>query len=427
MTTTRTAVIRNLGVRMRTVRHGISTNGGAGSLLDTSADSPLRKSDDAARYVGATLYIDDGEATVGGQERLVSAYAPSTQTLTTDAFGAALSSDLEYELHFDLPRLEKNTLLNLLLTRRLLHWQTQPLSLVTDGDMEGSDATAWTAINNATLTKTGGVGPLHHGGRLLSLQTSTTADEACTARSTMVYVSPGQTVSGRVWAQVNNAAAVWLAVQGYDSAVTETELDRSDVLSAGTGGDWRLLEVQVTVPDDHYFLRFDLVATGDGNARIAFFDDLVVWRHGEVRYPVPSWIEDASHFDWVYTLSDHRYPGQARYEEVPYCKLYLDPTDSGGGFVQVTDDVASGPLYVRGVQHYDALSSDSATTAAPAEWLEAELAVELLNTLADPQRYDTAAIEALLQRRWLPELESVRSLYEPRLPKRLQSSFVEGW
>jgi len=134
-----------------------------------------------------------------------------------------------------------------------------PDELLTDGDMEASGTTAWTAMNNATLTKE--TGDPHGGTYSLKVAYNDTANPY--ARQSILTADKTYRLTG--WAKGDGTKAPWLRC--------------SSILWTGTTStDWQYFDTTFTAEN----VILDLGSYLDGAGQYVEFDDVSVFEIGTI-------------------------------------------------------------------------------------------------------------------------------------------------
>ena len=424
MALTRVQIFQALADELGDAWFGTSnaSGGTTTALVDTSDDSPMTPADDNSRFGNTWLY--SRTSTNAGIERRIgpTGYVASTSTLTASrAFPATLNSN-DYEIHANLSRLQKNALLDVVLTQRLCHWQRQPLTVVTDGDMEASGTSDWTNVSNMTIAKTSTAGEVLFGTQALKL---TAGAANAVAASASIPVRAGDTWRFEVWVKCGATSSV--TIVPYDATQSAEITITGDNTHAGTGatggGDWVKLDGTFVIPSGCASLTFRLKEATSG--AISYWDDLIA-TDGRTHLPLPSWLTTRRQYEWVYIRSGDT-PREERWVEARNARVFLSPTETAGGTVQVSEEAAARICYVRGIQYYSALTSDTATTLAPKAWVVPELALICLNRLAAPFRDNVDRMRQEIAAYWLPRVMAARQSYEPVIKTRhIETFWADG-
>jgi len=144
--------------------------------------------------------------------------------------------------------------------------------LENDGDMEAADTNAWTAMNDALLSKANS--PVHGGNKALKVEIG--AGKTYGMARQEIDVTPGPSGSAsvfswRVWARNGNATSVKLIARYYDGAWKYLATD-----SASETGEYvELMLLRKSVPAGTTKLIIDLEVEGSAG-QYGYFDDVKV-------------------------------------------------------------------------------------------------------------------------------------------------------
>lgn len=366
------------------------------------------------QYVYARVESDSaGSPQNVGEVRRVSAYTASTSTFTLNSdrgFSNSPTTTMTIGLYKTIPPLYPNgqdtamdrgswrwyinrTLRNLRYRRYSL------LTLVTDGDMEATGTTNWTA-SNSTLSKVTTAANVSLGARSLRVLNSSANGYA---RSALVPVTYGDAYCLRADLRVNSGTAVLEAYDETNGASLQTQTTTSQ--------DQRYLWTVFWVPSGCHNVSVRLKGT---EASADIYWDCVSLRHQLAhRLPLPSWIDRAEAFEWlgeyyanVAQANAYLAAGQG-WREAPDAAVLAD----WGGATAFYATYRFRPrdealLLVRGLSAYDELSATSDTTTCPQDWVVTGAALAAAIDLDDEK------LIARFAPRW--------KAYQAHLPRRLQ-------
>ena len=275
---------QELGRQLNDIVIGTTT---AAGTVATIIDTTLLKSSllSAQNYIGNIIY-----PTTLAVARRVATYAPTTGTLTSDQdWASAPGTSAEYELHRLLTPAEKNACINTVL-RNMAYRSEALLTLVTDGDMETSGVTNWTA-SSATLTKSTTAANVFRGIRSLRVANSGANGYA---GSVAVNVVPNDAYEVIAAAQVASGTAR-LRIWDNTNSVEIAAIDSSE-------RDWVLSYKAFTIPATcrALVLRLQGVeATAD-----VYWDHVSLLPTQRNWYALPSWIIEPGQVEdvWFYPL-----------------------------------------------------------------------------------------------------------------------------
>ena len=316
----------------------------------------------AGNYLLLSSSTDDGnwrmirEGTTG--------YAPNTGTITVgEAWTTGGASSTTYEIHRYLDPAEWNTCINNALAKMRYRFRS-PITLVTDGDMETSGTTDWTA-SSSTLTK------LTTGSFIDGAQALRVANSGANGygRTAAIAVNPGD--SYHVWADYLSVVST-AAIIAWDATNSEAIVTSSD---AGDNPEGGMITIAFNIPSTCYSIQIRLRGTS-ATADI-YWDNLILMRVGRKIYNVPTWLTDRDQFVTVvrrhgnrvfeYNWVDQEGPIDLR-EEQSAVTAFRIVLPSGTPY----------PLFIVGDRAYASLATDAATTSAQLEWASYAVASEAL-------------------------------------------------
>lgn len=392
MATTLQVLRQNVAKSLGGYWSGMATDGTATTLIDTSHDSPFTGYEDAETFAQRWLLLTSGDN--DGRIRRIRAYDPYTFKISwlnpTDL--TAIAAGSTYEIYAQHPDALVRWI-NAGLER--LRYETRGLlTTLSDGDMEASDTTAWTA-SNATLSKvTSGV---QFGTRALRVLNSSANGHA----GQSIAVVPGDT---------------WSIAAGVTAAVGTAQLVLYDVTNgavirtlSGTPAAYRVLWDEFTIPTGCLSLSVRL--GGVESTADTRWDTVQLLRTNGRRLPAPSWLTrkgqihdlervaltNASSGTNLYAVDEMRFHPAGPWDFFP------DPTAADTGLIEYSGHFSAALLFVRATRPYAALSAGTETTAADPLWVEkaarAAMARELANTAAseDAARWAKEADKAALE------------------------------
>lgn len=416
MSTSRLVLIRNVGNELKRVSGTCSAAGTTTTIVDTSGDSPLDPDDDERKYANAWAYIEADSAGTPlnvGELRRVSSYVPDNGTLTLSrALSNATTATQSYGIYFKRPPIRlaeykgiadyiNETLRNVVYRTRHL------MTLVTDGDMETSGTTSWTA-SNSTLTKLTAAANVRLGKQAMQVANSSASGYA---RSGLVDVSPYQNYA---------VAADCRAISGtarlvlYDETNGATIDDRtSDIYG------WRWLHFNYTIPSGCERVSVRLV--GDEATADLYWDNVSLRNVAATRMDLPSWVVNENAIEEVgvwrggtgtastddeagdYAV-DERYAGVLHWWEIVEDATGLTPKRLEFWPLPSSDEL----LVLRGLRVYDELDDDTDTTDCPADLALAGALTKIYRELGDAANYTY----------WKARYNSYLGIYQPRLSRR---------
>lgn len=255
------------------------------------------------------------------------------------------------------------------------------LTLVTDGDMEASATSDWTALNSATLSKVTTAANVTWGGRALRVQ-GNGATASPGARSALIAVTPGDVGILRCDLMVATGTGVVAAYDQTNSTTIESE--------STTSTDQRYLDFTFTVPSTCTSISIRLSGTGVSDD--VYFDNCSLRLRNQHRFALPSWVDKEMAFEWLTyyaglsNQSDAYLVSGQLMQELPHCRVLSDFSGSTQYYVEYNvapPDRAL--LFVRGLSAFDALSADSSTTTCDRDLLVAGARAAALKDQGHPR------------------------------------------
>lgn len=408
---------RAIGKELGFVTGAPSGAGTTTTLVDTSGDSPLDSSDDADLFDGAWLYIAADSAAIPqnvGELRRISTYAPSTGTLTVSrAFTNATTTTMTYEIYFGAPPERAGThkgikdYINDVL--RLMFYRTRHLlTLVTDGDMETSGVTGWTA-SNATRTKS----------------TSTGVIEGDQALRVLNSAANGYVYSGTIDVAEQRSyllAADATVVSGTAELVAYDVTNSAEIESVTTDDrDGRCLFMSFTTPSDCKQVRIHL--KGQEATADVYWDNVSLLAAATSLADLPSWFLNA---EWLEEV-EMRYCGGGSYNSAPlryrndapmrWFSVVEDYTGVTPFRLRFDPPISLGShLFIRAVRPYTELSADSDATDADQDWVRACV---LARVYADRASSGPPSLDGVTQLQyWSNEAKALSRSWQPTVKRR---------
>lgn len=277
--TTRAALRQRLLRRIDFPAHPLTS---ATTLIGTTTalnDTILAPSAQLEDYIGAWVYIAEAVGSgpaVGEIARVTNVNFSGTNSQFTlaPALSLAIQTGTDYEIHRRFhPAVLHQVIADVL--DELEHPILLPLTLITDGDMETSGVTDWTA-SNATLVKS--VTTVLRGRQALSV-TATAANGQ--ARSAAVNLPPKTEVFCAADVFITGGDSAKLILQGGTSGEIET------AQSAATGWVHLEFETATKATDETAHLRLESQANTD----VTIWDNAVLLPRLQASLPYPPTIE----------------------------------------------------------------------------------------------------------------------------------------
>ncbi len=345
-----------------------SASSGAATAFTINDAAAQHDSSDQAEFLenGWARVESDSAATPlnVGEVRRVSDYAPSTGIFTViRAFTSNPTTTQTVGLYKTIPPGEQFGMqlgwrhyINRVL-RAIRYRRYGLLTLITDGDMETSGTTSWTA-SNATLTKVTTAASIALGAQALQVD-NTLANGY--ARSSLVAVTPGDTYDLRADCKVTSGTAYLVA---YDET-NSTEIDSDNQ----SGRDWRFLDFTFTVPADSYSISIRL--KGSEATADAYWDNVSLRHQGGQRIALPSWVTEPGQIEGLFLWEGSQSKDDAYLwdSQVQSRALHYDLLEDPLGATPLRVEWHVRPysrqlLLVRGLSAYGELSATTDTTVA---------------------------------------------------------------
>lgn len=290
------------------------------------ADELIDSDASANTYDGGYVYVYND--TGAGQWRRIVTYAPSTGTLTV-ARSWATNPNTTSDCFVYLGPLDPVALIRHLNAslRRLRRQRLVPITLITDGTMDASGTTDWTATSAAPLTKVTTAPEVAEGVRSLFVDNSGVDGRA---RSALVNCIPNETIVVEAVVRVGNTS-------GAHTATLRAQ-DETAAASIGTvtttNRERTRLRLVFTIPSGAF--QFSIRLEGSAATTDTYWDEVICWRPYEYQFRLPS---DIERFDQVVAVRQRRSRGGSPsgtsgayaayavdYQEITGWKVLADPT-----------------------------------------------------------------------------------------------------
>ena len=346
----------------------------------TSPFKTQRTDASSKKYEGDQIYLEAAAANVTPNPQGIAAYVASTGVFTPDvAWANAPVSTLVFDVF--LRGVSRQLVIDAIndTLRQQFYESRIPLSWVTDGDMETSGVGSWTA-SNATLSKVTAAANLYGG--LQSLRVLATATPGY-AQSATILVNP--TYAGQWWAYAIVRADVGTArLTAYD-VTNSASIDTSDWSLRG----WGVMAMSFSLPATCEALAFRL--TSVTSADDTMWNGLFAFPALALEHPLPDWVVRADQVRAIESTDYTRYdPSQDFWRPTPY-DLLPDHSNVNRRFRVRIEQPTVGPLMLRAIRPYSALSADTDTTFCPQDLVEAGACMEVARRMAQRQGADQAA------------------------------------
>ncbi|KKN25157.1 hypothetical protein LCGC14_0887660 [marine sediment metagenome] len=371
-----------------------TTSGGSTTTLLDSLLAPAAESED---FVGDWIYIAEKQGSgpeVGEIARVTDVdFSGSTSTLTlAPALTATLESGADYERHRKVrPSIINDRLdviLGLLRQNVLL-----PVTIVTDGDMETSGVSDWTAAGTGgtpTLAKNTSTPNVRHGRQSLSITNDGSTTEGFAKSSSMLL--PGGTtciVSADVYITAGDLAKLTF----YDvtnSAVIGTAMESDE-------SGWVHLENLFTVPETCEEVQ--VWAESQAASDVTYWDHITVWPTLDKGIDLPTFLEFISDVKSIFfypvgmgivgstNVNAYRI-NEGAPQFYAHNQKELDDTGVGASRFYVPSRQPTNALWIKGRKPYDAFAGatdalkDADTTQANRYVVTNMTAASILDDLA---------------------------------------------
>ncbi len=366
-TSTLLEICQKIGDELAIREHGTATGGSTSTLV--CASYPFKTSYTNANtnaYVRCSMYPTSG--TEASNERDVVTYAPSTGTFTAGVnWSTGPASTNTFDIYkkgvsyHDIKDAVNSAL------EKLRYRSRNILTLITDGDMETSGVTNWTATNS-TMTKVTSSGNLFFGtqsGRVVNSVANGNVQSAT------IYTSPDYAyyLQARVRASTGTAQLV-----AYDVTNSE-DIDYEEWEYQGQG----IIAFSFHVPSDCEAIAVQL--RGEEATADVYWDDVMLLRIGAYEMVLPSWITQPGQILEVHMANSTEY-ADVNYDYPPVnYNIIADELSPLNQWRLVVDPYITGPLFIDARRPYTTLSTDSSTTYCPKSLAVLAGKVELLETL----------------------------------------------
>lgn len=352
---------------------------GTGSQIDTDDQNATWQ------FCWARVEADSAATPLNvGEVRRVSTYTASTSTFTvpTDrGFSNAPTATMTIGLYRTVPPAQwgmqlgwKEYINRVLSGIRYRRWGL--LTLITDGDMETSGTTNWTA-GSSSLTKLTAAANIALGAQALRVANSGANGYA---RSALVPVTEGDQYELRADVKVASGTAYLVAYDETGAADIETETT--------TDRDWRSLHVTFTVPADCASLSVRL--RGSEASADVYWDNVSLRPAAAHRFDLPSWVDGPEAVEGLVQLAESSVQNEAyllasqEHSLLPHFQVISDPTGATPWRIEYKFRPAGNALLlVQGLSPYAELSATTDTTVADPDLVVVGACLEAAIDLAD--------------------------------------------
>ena len=379
MSTSLLVMSRECPERLGWYSQGSPSSGSATTVWVHNAAASHFDEEDEATYwqnVWAKVEADSAVTPLNvGEVRRIKTYAPGTSTFTLPTgrgFSNTPTTTMTMGFYKAVPPGTRwgsipgwTHYINRIL-RSLRYRRYGLLTLVTDGDMETSGTSNWTATT-ATLSKVTAAANITLGSNSLRALNSSANGRA---RSALINVAPGDTYCVRADLRVAFGTGELEAYDETNAAVIESE--------TSTYRDWRYLAFDFTTPAGCLSLSIRL--KGQEASADVYWDNVSLRHKSARQMDLPSWVDNPGAVEGLY-----QYRGGAavtagadaglwmgqHLSSIPYEDIIAEVTAANPYRIAYSfAPMADALLLVRGLGPHSELSSDSDTTTADKDLVE---------------------------------------------------------
>ena len=413
-TTTREVLRQDSAKLLMALLWSGTATGGSTTTLVHSGDLGLRDSG-LSSFLFSGAYVLCTSGTDDGDWRQVprTGFAASTGTITfNEAFVTGFANGTTYEILTLLDPTQWNDVLNDALIKLRYNYRS-PLTLVTDGDMETSGTTNWTA-SNSTRTKETSL-DFVEGTQALRVANSSAAGYV---QSASIPCQAGQ--SFHVWASYKSVVGT-AVLRAYD-VTGSASIESDSGPDSGTNNEGGMIHFAFTAPASCRNVAIRLEGT-EASADI-YWDDVIVMRSGRSRYELPSWVTERDQVTEFQIRSGSR-PAEFDWGSTGWPVELEENLAAVNTFRVMLPNGTPRPIYVAGARYYESLATDAATTTCPREWARYAVASEVLQryprAIQDYSKSGVAIDEQHINNRFT----LLTRRYMPRAPKPI--GFKDAW
>lgn len=384
---------------------GTATSGSTTSLIDISSDTHLLTDDPSTRFKSKFLYFASGNN--AGITKRITLSTPSSQEVSWSGAITAVTTD-PYEIFTFHPDDYKRWINSAL--SRISHDYRTILTQLTDGDMEESGVTNWTA-SSATRIKT--ISPVLYGTYSLAV---TLSGDGGYVQSASIPVVEGETWSIAVPFRCSSGTAS-ISVHDVTNNVPIATFT-SDLRS------WRAYYEQITIPDGCHQIAVRLGGVLSG--AVVYYDSVQVLNSSARRLALPSWITSPGSIDAVehLTLTPGEDDDMFRLDENAlythgWFNIDYVATDTAPGVIELNPMPFAGLLFLRGRRIANQLSAETDSTVINTEHVKYMALCQYVQDLIS----DSAAEDSrrLLEdmKRYLMMATTSHTVHNPRIHRRM--------
>ena len=396
--------------------YGTATGGSATTIVDTGKLKTTQAP--TTDWVGgwARLAYDAGGAAAApeGEIKPISAYAPSTGTITIDTYTTAVAVGDKYQLWRNPYPQDILDMLDDCLTQECYLPTTALLTEVPDGDMEQNHTTDWTG-SSATLSKVTAE-PAMNGARWLSVVNTGAGGFA---RPTTNISLNGNAKAFHLSALVRcSAASTTAELTAYDA----TNSAAIKTVTSTSRGNVRLW-MEFTAPATCAQIQVRLGATE--NTVTTLWDDVCLMSTDSPTVPLPWWVRSPDQVKGIYrlqpiSLSANHWGPDLRGTKTPVPEIL----DDGFGRGQLRAVAAYGnnlwPLYIKGTRNETAFANENTDYKhLDAKFVHACLSYKIFDSMSGYESAGELNMEWVKERAayWRKEYETLRKAQSLRLER----------
>ena len=395
-TTTLLTLCQDVAGNLDSLEQGTATGGAVSSLI--AANFPfLNSAGSTSSYINSVIYISDTDDDLApiNEERIITAYAPTTGTFTpAQDFTAAPAASDTFDIYKGgISFTDVKAAVNKCL-RNLRYTTISPLTLVTDGDMETSGVGTWAATNATSSKLTTGATSVLYGAQSLRVLNSAANGFAVSGAIPLID-SDTYILQARVRAVTGTANLV-----AYD-ATNSADIKSESWAKSG----WGTISFTFTTPSTCKSLTIRL--RNDGASDDSYWDNVILLRSNSREVPLPSWISQLDQVRRVLYDTERDEFDIDNLREVITYDLRPDTINPNWSYWVSLPHTIANAIWIEATRPFTELSAASSTTTADRYMAGLGGTVELLSTLMGrykgdagiPYRQDYARFLSLFRAR----------------------------
>lgn len=382
------------------------------TLIDTSGDSPFDTDDSSSLYDNSWVMLETGTGAGVSNVRRITTYTPASSEITVSrAFGTTPTTTHSYGVYFGYPPVRHGATKGLReyineTLRELRYKGLTLITLVTDGDMETSGTTNWTA-SSATVTKSTSYATQG----LYSLRVANSGANGY-ARTASIPVQSGSTVFVAADVKAVTGTAELILYDATNSAAIDS--------STATDLTHTYLSFSAQIPATCRSVQIRLA--GQGASDDIYWDNITLRQMSQRSIPLPSWVVNDNMVEdfeyWAYgnvpqtgaegSLATSRYKHDVAFWSIDYdgslLSVFIEPPNYNGH------------IFMRALKPYSELTDITETTDANKDLVKALVLTRIYNDRGDQQ----------LAQRWASEGRILYQKYAPRIERKM-ARFKRFW